>query len=940
MQRQDQDDCTNLIAQLKEARNPGNLIRVEVFDAAECYSGNGHPPIAYAQGISEEHYGEAARYYGNSHQQGMYEKSIGPNKDQWGPENPPRGYNDGGDDPVTWTNEFAEDNVDLYIKPPNYGRWLRDQSQETLEGRNIMLLWLAEGLDLPGYTPNPWRKANALALMKTAKEEMQASGTPWTFGLTTPAEELKEFAQAYAGILADARPPAQTCGFPGVVPKTINMDGGKKQARDKALKSAYQAHMIQYSAIADWVQKERELTRWFKRMQQNKKARKDSRNPESPDLEVYVRCTKRFCGFTICGVNKPFIPQPADYKGKDHADCEYKRQYTVESDSDNGRMIKTYSHKDDGRGDEGRLERYKLAMKDHLAFAHTYDPKKAINVKPPTFKMKMSPEEFEEQKEIWRRFQISYPDNTPELFYDMLQQSIDVELFKIIKSEMDALEYKATEESVAGIISTIEKNAVIKVPNEIYMAAFEKIKQEEGERVQPYLSRIKTAAVKVELKRRGRCNEQSHPGAQVQLPCPEAKKWAEEVRKAEAADQEIYISDDVELGGVSCPKCCKDTDDEERKKWMIKKLFLNNLRVQNHKNQIMMRLQQHYTSQGSKAKFDALKFNIGFIRMVAVQIEEVYERNQQQDKLRHEGMGSKVENARRTNAAPRGQRGGRGTGNRGGGNNTPNNAQKRVSRPGQERAQRIPGVTQEGKCAACGEEPHSPKKDGKPVNTMQDREQKCKAWDKLCHKCGKKGHLGRVCRSKPGTQGGAGGENPAGQEDEPQAGAATTYQWNGSPGDHEDWNAEWENQYGEQESLRGGNQAEAMGGNNISTMAGQCMAKACQECIYTVAPGLAPEEVSERKRRAMGFMPQMTLPEDTVEMEATSSNEDTEQDDKETGGTIIRMETMRRSKSKRKSLTLEKERPLSLVYESESTKEVLVPVKKNQGNGKGGEQKE
>ena len=101
MQRQDQDDCTNLIAQLKEARNPGNLIRVEVFDAAECYSGEVHPPIAYAQGISEEHYGEAARYYGNSHQQGMYEKSIGPNKDQWGPENPPRGYNDGGDDPTS-----------------------------------------------------------------------------------------------------------------------------------------------------------------------------------------------------------------------------------------------------------------------------------------------------------------------------------------------------------------------------------------------------------------------------------------------------------------------------------------------------------------------------------------------------------------------------------------------------------------------------------------------------------------------------------------------------------------------------------------------------------------------------------------------------------------------------------------------------------------------
>ena len=52
------------------------------------------------------------------------------------------------------------------------------------------------------------------------------------------------------------------------------------------------------------------------------------------------------------------------------------------------------------------------------------------------------------------------------------------------------------------------------------------------------------------------------------------------------------------------------------------------------------------------------------------------------------------------------------------------------------------------------------------------------------------------------------------------------------------------------------------------------------------------------------------------------------------------METMRRSKSKKKSLTLKKEKPVSVVYKSESTKEVLVPVKKNQGNGKGGGQQE
>ena len=118
------------------------------------------------------------------------------------------------------------------------------------------------------------------------------------------------------------------------------------------------------------------------------------------------------------------------------------------------------------------------------------------------------------------------------------------------------------------------------------------------------------------------------------------------------------------------------------------------------------------------------------------------------------------------------------------------------------------------------------------------------------------------------------------------------------------------------------------------------MAKACQECVYTVAPALAPEEVSERKRRARGPLPQMTLPEDLEQTQAPKTMEDLEKGEEKGKSTIIRMEAMRKSKSKRKSITFEGKEPVSMIYQSESCKEVLVPVVRNQGNEQGGEQKE
>ena len=49
------------------------------------------------------------------------------------------------------------------------------------------------------------------------------------------------------------------------------------------------------------------------------------------------------------------------------------------------------------------------------------------------------------------------------------------------------------------------------------------------------------------------------------------------------------------------------------------------------------------------------------------------------------------------------------------------------------------------KCRNCGKTGHG---DGRDV---QERKEKCKAWDKTCSKCDKKHHFANVCRSKPKT---------------------------------------------------------------------------------------------------------------------------------------------------------------------------------------------
>merc|ERR1712020_581626 len=105
------------------------------------------------------------------------------------------------------------------------------------------------------------------------------------------------------------------------------------------------------------------------------------------------------------------------------------------------------------------------------------------------------------------------------------------------------------------MMEIIKQNAVCYTPNETYLKTFEAIRQESGEKVDPYLSRLKSAAIKVFIKKN-------------------AEKGA------------MYICDDTDgeikgTGGAvlrgQCPPCCKEVDDLERRDWMLKKQFLANM---------------------------------------------------------------------------------------------------------------------------------------------------------------------------------------------------------------------------------------------------------------------------------------------------------------------------------------------------------------------------
>ena len=85
----------------------------------------------------------------------------------------------------------------------------------------------------------------------------------------------------------------------------------------------------------------------------------------------------------------------------------------------------TEDYRDDGREDKERQDRYRKAYDNHMEHKHTMISN-VVEVDLPEFKMRMTPEEFDDQSEQWRVYIQVHPPPTPEVYFGMLRRSMTV----------------------------------------------------------------------------------------------------------------------------------------------------------------------------------------------------------------------------------------------------------------------------------------------------------------------------------------------------------------------------------------------------------------------------------------------------------------------------------------------------------------------------------
>ena len=532
-----------------------------------------------------------------------------------------------------------------------------------------------------------------------------------------------------------------------------------------------------------WLRAYTEALRYEEEVVSRKVAGRASKN--SPQILDWMKCDEEHCTWTIAGWGdgnghwdegdrKRSAPLPSGTKGA-------ANQYLIKKDPNLGILEDNHNDpRDDGRGDVGRVERYKQAFKDHKDRHHSRTGlRDMIKIEPPTFTMRMDDIKFAEEKEAWKRYLIKCPPSSAIMRLEMMKRSMNQELKEIMMNDINNLNGSMEMDQAEEFLKLIENNAVELITPATHRANLEAIHQHAGEKITPFVNRIKAAASRLALKTEGRCDKKSHPDLTVEdspkvldetgtprappipvWPCAKGEEWERKLDEGRTQKLSKELGGPLIDGHKDQPPCCLKRKDKYMHEWLIKKQFTEKLYDPQMKQMLELQLQaewKKYAVPGTK--FDLLDMNLHDLVEAAKGLEEVLKK----PTTEAGGLGLGPNNSR---GAPRGGRGGRGNGRGGGaGRGTPPQNQDNVTpanrggrgggrggkrdNPNGPSKKTISKGLVNGKCCGCNQEPHGKKQaDGSISNTSEERKQKCPAREKVCDNCGMTGHIQSVC-TKP-----------------------------------------------------------------------------------------------------------------------------------------------------------------------------------------------
>ena len=343
---------------------------------------------------------------------------------------------------------------------------------------------------------------------------------------------------------------------------------------------------------------------------------KGKAKPSNSRLDDWVKCDEEGCTWWVAG-NGMGKPRMAAHEPDAH------KQYDVKRNPDQGILQDNGNNpRDDGRGDTGRLERYRQAYKDHQDRHHKKGGlKDMIPISAAVFRPNMNDLEFKEEKEQWIRYNQRNPPATDMIRMEMMKISMKEELKQTMKTYLERRNNKlAAGDETEQFLKDIEANAVTQITNEVHMANLESVKQTGGERMLPYLSRIRSAATYVACTKPGECTQKTHPEVD-EHPCAKGKTWAKKL-----VDSLCELEDMISDEHPDCPPCCYETEDRERKDWLIKRQFVKNLYDRELATTLLRALKEEWRrgpwKNGIAPKFDIMKITMSKILDMASLLDE------------------------------------------------------------------------------------------------------------------------------------------------------------------------------------------------------------------------------------------------------------------------------------------------------------------------------